>query len=390
MNKDLNIRDEEILLMGLCRLSFDPELKVMLKALTEEAKDWDYFSSLADAHGVAALVYHNLEKLDFLQFIPESVTEHLRNSLFISLSSNTRNTESMSGVLKLLNQSGIKIVLLKGLALELSVYGHEGLRQMTDVDVLVSREKCLLARKILMENGFSSLPVKSVFHKLILADIGKHLPTLIKEGFRIELHHELFGAGKNMLTKMLYEKSYETFINDQEVFIPQPQIFFLYLIKHLYLHEMNNESQLRLYADLVVLIEKYREEIINYDLLVYAKQAGMEEILAWRLEPLRDLWSISFPGWINDFINKWYNPASINKFIFFLKSPKGNPVNARGFFYRHTIHEIPGIHRKMLFILGDLFPTIEFMKKRYGFRNGWKVLLYYPHRLGKLWYFFKA
>ncbi|MCK7535028.1 MAG: hypothetical protein MZV63_30585 [Marinilabiliales bacterium] len=71
----------------------------------------------------------------------------------------------------------------------------------------------------------------------------------------------------------------------------------------------------------MVLIEKFREQIINFDLLEYANRAGMQEILAWRLEPLRDLWGISFPEWINEFINKWYNPASINKFVFFLKSP---------------------------------------------------------------------
>ncbi|MCU0474342.1 MAG: nucleotidyltransferase family protein [Bacteroidales bacterium] len=386
MKNDLNIRDEEILLLGLCRLSFDAELTVMLRALTEETKDWNFFTELANVHGVSALVYSNLEKLKFLQFVPEEIVDQLRNSMMINLSRNTRNIEAMAEVLKLLNGEGIKTVLLKGLALELSVYGNAGLRQMTDVDVLVSRENCMKARRILMDNGFSSLPVKSVFHKAILADVGKHLPSLIKEGFQVELHHELFGAGKNVLTKMLFESSYETEIKEQKVFIPRAQIFFLYLVKHLYLHEMNNESQLRLYGDLVVLIEKFRDDIINYDLLIFAKQAGMEEILAWRIEPLRDLWGISFPGWINDFINKHYNPASINKFVFFLKSPKNNPVRNKALVYRHHLGEIPGLHRKILFLLGDLFPTIRFMKKRYNCRSGWKSLLYYPLRWGKLWY----
>jgi hypothetical protein len=386
MRNDLNIRDEEILLLGLCRLSFDIEVSVMLQALAEETKDWNYFSALANKHGVAALVYNNLKKLKFLQFVPVDVENHLHNSLMINLSRNALNIEAMSEVLKLLNGEGIKSVLLKGLALELSVYGNAGLRQMTDVDVLVSREDCIKARRILMDNGFSSLPVKSVFHKVILADIGKHLPSLIKDGFQVELHHELFGAGKNVLTKMLYESSYETDIKGQRAYIPQALIFFLYLVKHLYLHEMNNESQLRLYGDLVVLIEKYRDEIINYDLLVYAKQAGMEEVLAWRLEPLRDLWGISFPGWINDFIDKHYNPASINKFVFFLNSPKDNPVQNKALVYRHHLKEIPGLHRKVLFFLGDLFPTIRFMKKRYNCKSGWKSLLFYPLRWGKLWY----
>jgi len=73
------------------------------------------------------------------------------------------------------------------------------------------------------------------------------------------------------------------------------------------MHEMNNESQLRLYTDLIVLIEKHNYEILNYNLLKCASDAGMSEILAWHLEPLRDIWGVSFPGWLNDFIDKWHN-----------------------------------------------------------------------------------
>jgi hypothetical protein len=188
---------------------------------------------------------------------------------------------------------------------------------------------------------------------------------------------------------MIYGDSYEIEIKGGKAYIPQPQIFFLYLVRHLWLHEMNNESQLRLYTDLVVLIENFRDEIINYELLEHALQAGMSEILAWRLEPLRDLWGVSFPDWINSFIDRWYNPDSINRFVFFLKSPKDNPVLNKALVYRHHLGDIPGLHRKIFFITGDLFPSISFMKKRYGCSSGWKAMLYYPHRWGKLWYLVK-
>jgi hypothetical protein len=390
MKNNINIRSEEILLLGLCRLSFNAELKVMLQALAEEALDWDYFASLANVHGVSALVYSNLEKLCFLQFIPVEVTGLLRNAFMTSVSRNARNIDVMGGVLRLLNSEKIKIVLLKGLALELSVYGNCGLRQMTDVDVLATREDCMRARRTMMNNGYLSLPLKSVLYKPIIADAGKHLPTLIKNGFQFELHHKLFGTGRNVLTRMLYDRSHEIEIKDEKTFIPSPQIFFLYLVRHLYEHEINNESQLRLYTDLVVMIDQYKDKIINYDLLEYAKQAGMSEILAWRLEPLRDLWGISFPEWVNEFIDKWYNPSSINKFIFFLKSPKDNPSPDKAALYRHNFGEVPGIHRKLLFLLGVLFPTITFMKKRYGCKSVWNTLLHYPLRLGKVWYLVKG
>jgi hypothetical protein len=389
MNNEVKIRDEETLLLGLCRLEFSDEHINKIRSLIAVVADWNYFSSLANAHGVAALVWYNLEKYRLHGGIPEDVVTFLRGAFMLNLSRNTHNSEAMGEVLRLLNEKNIKTVLLKGLALEYTVYGNAGLRQMTDVDILIKREECFKARKILISNGYVSLPVKSVFHKLIIADVGKHLPSLIKNGTSVEIHHELFGGRKNGLTRMLYENSYEIEINGEKAYVPQPQIFFLYLVKHLYLHEINNESQLRLYTDLVVLIEKHRDEIINYDLLTYASQAGMSEILTSRLEPLRDLWGVPFPEWVDAFIDKWYNHDSINKFIFFLKSPKDNLPPDKARFYRLVIRDIPGLHRKFLFLLGDIFPSVSFMKNRYKCKSTWKVLLYYPHRIGKIFWLFR-
>lgn len=386
MMNELNIGDERKLLLALCRLEFTDENLDTIRSLISVVKDWHYFRDLANSHGVAALVCHNLEKHNLLPGIPEDVIVYLRSALMISLSRNTFNTEAMGEVLRVLNHEKIKTVILKGLALENSIYGASGLRQMSDIDILISREKCISARDILISKGYVSLPVKSVFHEPVVSYFGKHLPSLLKNGMSVEIHHELFGEKDNRLTNILYDSSYEVEIKGEKTWFPEPQIFFLYLIKHLWQHEMNNESQLRLYTDLVVLIEKHNKEIINSDLLKYASGTEMSEILASHLQPLRDFWGISFPEPINDFIEKWHNPDFITRFIFFLGSPKNNPLLDRQGVYRKVISEIPGFHRKFMYVLGDLFPSFTFMKKRYNCKSNWRVLLYYPHRLGKvLW-----
>lgn len=389
MKREVRISAEEQLLLELCRLEFSDEQINRIKSLLAVITDWPYFSNLANEHGVAALVWYNLEKYQPNSEIPEAVAYFLKCTLMKSLGQNTFNTESIGEVLRLLNAENIKIVILKGLALENSVYGNQGLRQMSDVDILINRDECIKARKILIRNGYVSLPVKSFFHKQILAYYGKHLPSLIKNGTSVEIHHELFGGRKNLMTKMLYDSSYMVEIKGEKAWFPQPQIFFLYLVKHLWLHEMNNESQLRLYTDLIVLIEKYYYEILNYNLLKCASDAGMSEILAWHLEPLRDIWDVSFPVWLNDFIDKWHNEDFLDRFFFFLRSPKNNPPGDKAGFYRHILDDIPGFHRKLLYILGDLFPTVSFMKNRYKCKSSWKVLLYYPHRLGKILWLFR-
>ena len=71
MNGEIKIRDEEILLLGLCRLEFsDEQIRKDKISNMLLITDWNYFSSLANAHGVAALVYHNLEKHKLLTGIP--------------------------------------------------------------------------------------------------------------------------------------------------------------------------------------------------------------------------------------------------------------------------------------------------------------------------------
>jgi hypothetical protein len=389
MKSSIKIRDEEKLLLALCRLGFsDAELKE-LKSLADDIKDWDYLSKLANAHGVAALAGYNLEKYDLCGRIPENVSAYFRNTRLISLGRNTFNTETIGEVLNLLNKDKIKTIILKGLALENSVYGNSGLRQMSDVDILIDRNEGLRAREILLNNGYVSIPVKSLFHKFILSYAGKHLPSLLKKGASVEIHHELFGGKGKILTRKLYETSYEVEVRGEKAWFPEPQLFFLYLIKHLWMHEMTNESQLRLYTDLVVLIDKYDRKILNDELIRYASEAGLEEILGTHLGSLRDFWGIPFDKNLNDLIDLYYRQDSVNKFVFFLGSPKDNPHVEKAKFYRQLIGDIPGLHRKIIFFLGDIFPSLSFMKKRYGCNKTWKVLLYYPHRLGKILWLFR-
>lgn len=383
MRQTNDIRKEELLLTGLCRLTFTGSQLAVLKDLAASVNDWKYFSLLANDHGVAALAYDNLEKAGLLSLLPPEASAFLRNASYMSLARNTGKMQLMQEILGILDREKIKIVLLKGMALELMVYGNRGLRQMSDADVLTAHNDCMRAYRALTRHGFVSLPVKSVFHRLILDYYGKHLPPVIKNGYAVEIHHALFGSGKEALTGQLYATASGINIGDKIAFVPAPQILFLYLLKHLQKHEMSNDSQLRLYTDLVVMIEKYGQEILNEELLNLSEKAEMNQLLASKLWLLQEFWDLSYPAGMIGFINKWKADNLTEKFLFFLKSPKNNPVQDKSVPYRSILKDIPGFHRKVLFVMGDLVPTLTFMKKRYNC-SGFKALMYYPHRLGKL------
>jgi hypothetical protein len=389
MNPEEDIKPEQQLLIRLSRIKFDGQQKAEAEAMCKKGISWDYFCHSANMHGLSALAFNNLEKTGLLKYVPEHNSEYLRKASYLSMVRNTGIMKNLSEALSILGKENFRIVLLKGMALELMDYGNTGLRQMTDADVLLRKDEGIKAFRLLKKNGFSPLPVKSFFHKLIIKHIGKHFPSLLKDDFSLEIHHDLFGSRNKHLTSLLLETSIRSDLDGNDVWLPEPLILFLYLVHHLYRHETNNDSQLRLYTDLVVMIEEYSTRVINPQLLRLSDEAGMNRILADRLLALREYWKIEFPGWMNEFIDKNKSEEAASRFIFFLNSPKNNIIPDRSHSYRPLLNEIPGFHRKIIYVAGDLFPTLSFMKKRYNCTSAWKAILHYPHRFGKLLWLFR-
>jgi hypothetical protein len=81
------------------------------------------------------------------------------------------------------------------------------------------------------------------------------------------------------------------------------------------------------------------------------------------------------PERVDAFRNKLLDPGT------------AKPMSQRDLFLEN-LRSLKGIRRKLIFITGDLFPSVEFMKNRYGCRSSLSAFLYYPHRLGKLIWIF--
>jgi hypothetical protein len=389
MKREGKITPGELLLVSLCMPPENESARARTEELLSLVVDWEHFLKLATNHGIAALAYVGLDRAVLRDRVPEYVMAALRNARLKSMARNSALMRQMEEILKVTGVMDVKIILLKGMALELTVYGNTGLRQMSDIDLLALKKDAVRMHKALIVSGLHPVSPKSLLHRPLTGHIGKHLPTLFRNGFAIDIHHDLFGHNKSELTAKFYDTAVQTTLEDRKVYVPAPCFFFLYLVRHLHKHEEQNESQLRLYADLLMLIGKYGNEIFCPELFEYSQKAGLNELLATKLKILGEFWSISYEEHVTEFIDRWSDGEFSKRFLFFLGSPKGNPLPDRSGSYRDIFREIPGIHRKALYFIGDLFPTIRFMKKRYGCRSAWRALLYYPHRLGKIVWLFR-
>lgn len=363
------LNPEERLLISLCRLEFSIEKRSEISDHIKAVNNWNEFFQKANAHGIVALCHHNLENLGYSGEIPDNIRKMLYSGYMKSLARNTLMSKISDEIASIARTENLKIVLLKGSALERTIYGQKGLRQMFDIDILVEKDKAMKLRTILIENGFIPAPfISKIYEKKLFVE-GKHLPELTKSGITVEIHFRLFNETENSLTAELFDSSIA--YHEGNSYYPSPQWHFLYLVKHLRKHEAEGSSQLRLYTDLALLL--YSNTEINIEKLYEsARLAGIEKILLETLEILKDFWNLTIPGFSSETIQPDYH-----KFISFIKTPEGNVALKSKNNPLRSLRYISGIRNKILFVTGYIFPSREYLRYRYDYRSKDTILVLY-------------
>jgi hypothetical protein len=320
------------LLLLLAHYPYDPSIKEIMAGLVKEIQDWDSFVKRVNDHGIIALAAYNIKEAGLENQVPEKSMAILENGLMQSIVRNAWLAERWKEVNEILNNAGIKHILLKGMALEHTIYGGRGLRQMTDNDILINREQAISAWEILQENGFEMMTPKSPLHLKIITRYGQHLPALFKDGYAVEIHSRLFDmTDDDNLHMKMFSESTEITVRGEKAYILSEDIHLKYLIKHHTRHALSGECQLRTYADIKM------------------------------LDPGNNL---EFP---DEFVPE---PSQSHK------------KSYRRAHYRSTVQSVPPGYR-LRFIAGDVFPSVEWMKGRYRCATV-KTIIYYPGRMGKL------
>jgi hypothetical protein len=373
------LTSEEKLLISLCRMEFSSDQKIMIRDQMEAVNDWNYFVEMANEHGIIALCWYNIIESGNSKSIPAEFLEKLHSGYLKSLTRNTFLYNLFEEIITLAKRDKIKVVMLKGLALEKTIYRNMGLRQMNDMDILVKPEQAINLRELLLNNGFDSTPLISTLYKKNMFSDGKHLPEMYKDGVAVEIHFKLFRETGYLLTEELLDKA-QSIPGEEDQIYPEPQMHFLYLVKHLDNHENEGSSQLRLYADLVVLLDLHYDKIINEKLFNDAVKSDMENALKEKLKLLEIFGAISFPEWVNDLISEINSETIKEKFIRFLRNPFDNSQIKEAYNPLVPLKYVPGIKNKILFVTGYICPSMKYMKIKYNTKTRTGTILYYPVR----------
>lgn len=218
------------------------------KPLNEPVSDWNGLISLAKRQSVYGMLYPPIEKSDFL---PErEICANLESAYFLTIQ-NMMNYEFVKNkIVSAFDKSGITAVFFKGIVVK-DCYPVPELRTMGDIDFFVRLDERERSDKVLMSLGaIKESGVEPIY-------------TYWLNGILLEVHTAF---SDKMYNKDKASAVYKDIWNNIEkhseyTHIPSPQFHLMLLIIHTFRHFTNVGCGIRLFMDIGVFFEHYKDKI---------------------------------------------------------------------------------------------------------------------------------
>lgn len=138
----------------LCsRLDLRPDILVQVESRISAGLNWDEVVKKAREDGVAALLFRHLKK--YRGRIPDSALDLFKNFYYQNLARNLVFFQKLKPLFNEIEDSGLRVAVIKGGRLAETLYKDIGLRPFVDVDLLVDYSHRKKLYEILKKLGFS-------------------------------------------------------------------------------------------------------------------------------------------------------------------------------------------------------------------------------------------
>jgi len=248
--------------------------------------DWDRLLERCRDHRIGPLLRRTIASLDART--PDHILDELAEETRLSAARHLSTSEETVRLCARLRSAGIESFPLKGAALIAGGYYPEaGLRQTSDIDLLVDPDRIDEAHELLTGQGFRPLPGRRDLRpRQRLANEMNHLwPLRSPAGTIVELHHRAFHLSRSELDLNFQQISARA-VTGGIIGLPSPQDLAFHLIHHTMIDLQSTELALRTIADLYAI--RRRHLSVAEDLRNLAEKFSCEKIVECALE-LTDL-----------------------------------------------------------------------------------------------------
>lgn len=277
---------EQKILACATELTPDSYQQQRIRNLISHDMDVDHMINMAIKEGLSGLLYKGLKKSGMLETLGHRQRERLQSLYYQTVVFNLNLIHELKKVLHLLNQKGIRVVLLKGISLLKQVYDDIGLRPMVDIDLWILNKDYPELIRTLTIQGYKRGPI---------------YPNIFMSGpTTIDLHSHILGAERIKARKMIFAQSQDhifretqsiDFDGEKALCLSQcDQIIYLSLhaLKH-------NVDRLIWLVDIKSLIADWKKSDWAA-LMDRAEYLGQKRSISYIFFLLRDLLGFQFPS----------------------------------------------------------------------------------------------
>jgi hypothetical protein len=290
--------DQTFRLLALCaRAESHPLLTAELLGQVKAFTAWDILPAQAELHGVAPLLWHHLQAAG--TSIPAETRKTLSGLALRHRLLNQAHASVLKQVNALFERSGIRAVVLKGLALGYEYYPNPALRPVSDIDLLLQTRDVLPALDLLQQAGFHvTTPSASLTTGRLPKEVSAYSPA--QNGLRthLELHHHdpahrsIVDGDPDDEFSGFHAPPHTVDTGDGVIYVPAPMetldYLFRHFLRHMFVATASDPLPLKWIADVVSLVE-HHAAVWDWDKLKQENPALLHRLeVIYSLTPLPD------------------------------------------------------------------------------------------------------
>ncbi len=238
-------------------------------ATTFAAADWERLLRAARHGYLASRVAWLATQSGLIENLPEKIQFHLKSALRVGQSQSISVKWEVEQIQKALAYADIPFALLKGAAYIEGGFASAHGRLLSDIDIMVPRERLAEAEKALYEHGW--FPTKlDAYDQRYYREWMHELPPMqhLSRGTSIDVHHTILPP--TALLKPDVSKLWKSVIaieNQHQIFVLSPVDMVLHSATHLF-HEGELKHGLRDLVDIDALIGQFSVDAGFFDALI--------------------------------------------------------------------------------------------------------------------------
>lgn len=344
--------------------------------------DWYNFIQQLQVYDMAPLFYHRLVKSDRIIKVPLKIVKVLRNMYFQNAVKNVTFYIDFAEVLTELRSEGIDVVALKGAHLAGLVYDDLALRPMCDLDILVRIGDLSRAEKKLLEMGYGQEDSPTIEEQCA---IHHHLIPFTKPNKPpIEVHWTICRPDSPFKINInnIWERTKEERILDIPIRVLSNADLLLHLCLHVSYNHKFNIFDIKNICDISQTVRHYGDEIDWERLIFTVKEYNISRYIYSSLFLTQKMTGTEIPIDVLNALETDNIDAqileTIQNYILFIPDLEMAEDLRK-------MKEINGVAEKIKIMPRKLFPSIEYLRKKYELHNDSKLgYLYYLRHLSDI------